>query len=177
MAYPIKSVTFTQEKARRHQVREIDARNLRYEVKSCNSDEVYIVSLAHRRCECPRDEWITPEHNGDVNFCSHVQAALIYWALKHGYWLVARAETADVARLKRKVLNLKKEGFDHADGVKWTARKIEREKAQAKLERIENAPRRLEDNFLRMIARQSAKRLVGQEAEEAEYVSAEPETA
>ena len=77
-------------------------------------------------------------------------------------------------RLKRKVLNLKKERFDHADGVKWTARKIEREKAQAKLERIENAPRHLEDNFLRMIARQSAKRLVGQEAEEAEYVSAEP---
>ncbi len=170
MAYPIKSVRFTLEKARRHQVVTVDEKLGRYSVTSCNSDETYVVSLAHGRCECPRDEWIT-EDNGLVNHCSHIQAALIYRALKRHRWLVARAEKANVDHLKREVVTLTKAGFDHGDGVKWTARLIDPQVAQAKLERIEAAPRHLEDNFLRSIARQTTKRLAGQEAD------LEPETA
>lgn len=167
MAYPIKSVRFTLEKARRHQVKEIDAKRGLYEVTSCNSNEVYLVSLFHGRCECPRDEWIDL-WNGYVNHCSHVQAALIYWALKHNYWLVARAERADVNQLKRKVLYLHKPGYKFGDGVKWTARKIDPQLARRKLRQIEGEPRHLEDNFLRMLARQATKRLAGQVVEEAE---------
>ena len=51
MAYPIKSVTFTMEKARRHQVVPVNTKLGRYDVTSCNSGETYVVSLAHGRCE------------------------------------------------------------------------------------------------------------------------------
>ena len=85
---------------------------------------------------------------------------------------MARAETANVDNLKRKVVTLKLKDQDHGDGVKWTARKISPERAQAKIERIENAPRHLENNFLRKIARQATKRVVGQEAEDLEPVTA-----
>ena len=171
MAYKIKSIRFTLEKARRHQVKELDERHGRYEVTSCNSNEVYQVSLRWVRCECPRDEWIDLQ-NGYVNHCSHIQAALIHRALKNGYHIVARAETANVDNLKRKVVTLKLQDQDHGDGVKWTARKISPERALAKIERIEASPRHLEDNFLRKIARQATKRLAGQEAEDLEPVTA-----
>lgn len=163
MAYKIKSIRFTLNKARLHQVKELDYGRGWYEVTSCNSGNTYLVDLKDIRCQCDRDEWIT-EENGHVNHCSHVQAALIYRALKAGYWIVARAEEADVSHLKRKVVTLRAPGRDHGDGVKWTARKIDTKRAKAKLRQIEKGPRTLQDSFIRQIARQEAKRVIGQEA-------------
>lgn len=165
MAYKIKSIRFTIEKARRHQVREVNAERGRYEITSANSGNTYGVSLNDIRCTCDRDEWIGKE-NGHVNHCSHVQAASIYRALKDGEWLVARNENADVSNLKRKMVYLRKKGWSTGDGVKFTARIISADKAQAKIEQFEKGPRHLENNFIRKIARKSTKRVAGQEAPE-----------
>ncbi len=167
MAYKIKAIRFTIEKARLHQVIEVNADRGRYEVTSANSGNTYDVSLQDIRCTCDRDEWISKE-NGHVNHCSHVQAAFVYRALKSGKWLVARNEDADVSGLKRQVVVLRKKGQAHGDGVKWTARKISADKAQAKIEQFEKGPRHLENSFIRKIARKSTKRVAGQEAPELE---------
>ncbi|MHC4240402.1 MAG: hypothetical protein ACYSUC_11750 [Planctomycetota bacterium] len=165
MAYKIKAIRFTLEKARRHQVIEVNADKGRYEVTSANSGNTYQVSLQDIRCTCDRDQYIGKD-NGFVNHCSHVQAAFIYRALKADKWLVARNEDADVSNLKRQVVVLRQKGQGHGDGVKWTARKIDKDKAQAKIEQFEKGPRHLENNFIRKIARKSSKRVAGQEAPE-----------
>ena len=165
MAYKIKSIRFTIEKARRHQVLEVNADFGRYEVTSANSGNTYDVSLEDVRCTCDRDQYIGKD-NGFVNHCSHVQAAFVYRALKAVKWLVARNENADVSYLTRQVVVLRQKGQAHGDGVKWTARKIDADKAQAKIKQFEEGPRHLENSFIRKIARKSTKRVAGQEAPE-----------
>jgi hypothetical protein len=150
MAYKIKAIRFTLEKARRHQVVEVNADTGRYEVTSANSGNSYQVSLQDIRCTCDRDQYIGKD-NGFVNHCK---------------WLVARNEDADVSNLKRQVVVLRQKGQSHGDGVKWTARKIDADKARAKIKQFEKGPRHLENNFIRKIARKSSKRVAGQEAPE-----------
>jgi hypothetical protein len=167
MAYKIKAIRYTLEKARRCQVLEIDRAAGLYDVTSGNSGNTYRVDLHAVRCECPRQEWIG-EENGHVNHCAHVQAAFIYRALKANYWLVGRSEKADLSKLNRKVVVLQKRNQLHGDGVKWTARKINEAEAKAKIQRFENGPTILPDNEIRKIARKSSKLVVGQEAPELE---------
>ena len=146
MAYKIKSYRKILEKARRCQVEHLGGRT--YRITSPTSGREYVVNTNFLRCECDRDEWIGQE-NGHVNLCAHVQAALIYEWLELGYWLVARAEDADVANLKRKLVEAKLADQAHGDGVKFTARRVTNVVAEAKLARFEAGPVEITDAGLR----------------------------
>ncbi len=135
MARKITSIRPLLEKARQCKVQRTSMRDV-YDVISSTSGENYRVDLRLFTCTCPRQTYIGPA-NGFVNSCSHVQAAFIYKQLRAGYWLVARAESEDVCNLKRKAVHFAKVGKLDADGVKFTARKINPERARQALERME----------------------------------------
>ena len=138
MARRITNITGTLSKARTCKVQAEPGQEDLYRVIS-PSGETYYCDVRDLTCTCPRQEWIT-DQNGYVNLCSHVQAALIFHFLHEGYWLVGRAEDADVGHLKRRIVTPVLDGYDHGDGVKFTARLIDEDLAARHLARMGEGP-------------------------------------